>query len=243
MPRITSLTHSIWVGQCKILMLRAPAKYKNSAAFYDVDGTLIKIDIVTPSRSMHRARLARREHPPDDQNSAVDPGLLGGRQAVAKCSTRSLSLLRGASETVSSCSPRSCSRTSSSRTSSRARRHLIDEAGGQGAARCCSGRARLHDAAAGALSRRRRSDREHLEFENGYATGQLEEPFVAGATKAQMMLAIRREDDIDLGESWAYSDSFSDYPMLAVVGHPTACNPDSASARSPAVRLARARPR
>jgi HAD superfamily phosphoserine phosphatase-like hydrolase len=27
-------------------MLRAPAKYKNSAAFYDVDGTLIKINIV-----------------------------------------------------------------------------------------------------------------------------------------------------------------------------------------------------
>ena len=35
-----------------------------------------------------------------------------------------------------------------------------------------------------------------------------------------------RAHGLDLAESWAYSDSFSDYPMLAVVGHPTAVNPD-----------------
>ena len=35
-----------------------------------------------------------------------------------------------------------------------------------------------------------------------------------------------KQHGIDLAESWAYSDSFSDYAMLAVVGHPTACNPD-----------------
>jgi phosphoserine phosphatase len=29
-----------------------------------------------------------------------------------------------------------------------------------------------------------------------------------------------------LSESFAYSDSYSDFPMLAVVGRPTACNPD-----------------
>ena len=51
-------------------------------------------------------------------------------------------------------------------------------------------------------------------------------PFVAGATKADIMRAYAKQHEIDLAESWAYTDSFSDYPMLAVVGHPTACNPD-----------------
>jgi HAD superfamily hydrolase (TIGR01490 family) len=65
-----------------------------------------------------------------------------------------------------------------------------------------------------------------LEFQDGYATGKLKKPFVAGATKADIMRSYAKEHAIDLGESWAYSDSFSDYPMLTVVGHPTACNPD-----------------
>jgi HAD superfamily hydrolase (TIGR01490 family) len=65
-----------------------------------------------------------------------------------------------------------------------------------------------------------------LEFENGVATGQLGKPFVAGATKAQIMRDYATRTGIDLSHSWAYSDSYSDYPMLAVVGHPTAVNPD-----------------
>ena len=65
-----------------------------------------------------------------------------------------------------------------------------------------------------------------LEFENGHATGQLGKPFVAGATKAQIMRDYAEKHGLDLGRSWAYTDSYSDYPMLAVVGHPTAVNPD-----------------
>jgi phosphoserine phosphatase len=65
-----------------------------------------------------------------------------------------------------------------------------------------------------------------LEFVDHYATGKLHKPFVAGATKADIMRAYAKQHDLDLAESWAYTDSFSDYPMLAVVGHPTACNPD-----------------
>jgi phosphoserine phosphatase len=65
-----------------------------------------------------------------------------------------------------------------------------------------------------------------LEFVDCYATGKLQKPFVAGATKADIMRAYAKEHGVDLAESWAYTDSFSDYPMLAVVGHPTACNPD-----------------
>ena len=74
-----------------------------------------------------------------------------------------------------------------------------------------------------------------LEFVDHYATGKLKKPFVAGATKADIMRAFAKQHDVDLGESWAYSDSFSDYAMLAAVGHPTACNPDMrllATARS-----------
>ncbi|HTJ43293.1 MAG TPA: HAD-IB family hydrolase [Kofleriaceae bacterium] len=65
-----------------------------------------------------------------------------------------------------------------------------------------------------------------LEFEDGYATGKLKKPFVAGATKSMIMRDYARDHGVDLAESWAYSDSFSDYPMLAVVGHPTAVHPD-----------------
>jgi HAD superfamily hydrolase (TIGR01490 family) len=65
-----------------------------------------------------------------------------------------------------------------------------------------------------------------LEFVDGFATGHLEKPFIAGATKAVEMRDYARRHDLDLARSWAYSDSYSDYPMLAVVGRPTAVNPD-----------------
>jgi HAD superfamily hydrolase (TIGR01490 family) len=65
-----------------------------------------------------------------------------------------------------------------------------------------------------------------LEFRRGYATGKLKKPFVAGATKCEIMRDYARDHAIDLAQSWAYSDSFSDYAMLALVGHPTAVNPD-----------------
>src|SRR5262252_9581193 len=65
-----------------------------------------------------------------------------------------------------------------------------------------------------------------LEFEGGYATGRLEKPLVAGATKALLIRDFAAKNDLDLGASFAYSDSYSDYAMLAVVGRPTAVNPD-----------------
>ena len=74
-----------------------------------------------------------------------------------------------------------------------------------------------------------------LEFVGGYATGKLEKPFVAGATKAVIIRDWCARHDLDLSRCWAYSDSYSDYPMLAVVGRPTAVNPDfrlKAEARS-----------
>jgi HAD superfamily hydrolase (TIGR01490 family) len=70
-----------------------------------------------------------------------------------------------------------------------------------------------------------------MRFVNGVATGQVIPPIIEGAHKA---LAIRDycvRNDVALEGSFAYSDSFSDYPMLAVVGHPAAVNPDARLAR------------
>jgi HAD superfamily hydrolase (TIGR01490 family) len=65
-----------------------------------------------------------------------------------------------------------------------------------------------------------------LEFSGGYATGRLMKPFIGGATKAVVMRDFAAQHDLDLTKCWAYSDSYSDYAMLAVVGHPTAVNAD-----------------
>jgi len=65
-----------------------------------------------------------------------------------------------------------------------------------------------------------------LEFKNGKATGQLVPPVLAGANKARFLQEYGRKHGIDLLDSYGYSDSFSDYPMLAVLGRPAAVNPD-----------------
>jgi len=65
-----------------------------------------------------------------------------------------------------------------------------------------------------------------MHFVDGVATGRVVPPIIEGAHKA---LAIREycvRNGLALEQSFAYSDSFSDYPMLAVVGHPAAVNPD-----------------
>jgi len=65
-----------------------------------------------------------------------------------------------------------------------------------------------------------------MRFVKGKATGRVVPPIIEGAHKA---LAIRDycvSNGLALERSFAYSDSFSDYPMLAVVGHPAAVNPD-----------------
>ncbi|HET8862919.1 MAG TPA: HAD-IB family hydrolase [Solirubrobacterales bacterium] len=60
----------------------------------------------------------------------------------------------------------------------------------------------------------------------GAFTGRFDGPFVYGPGKVEAMQAFAAEHDIDLGESYAYSDSLSDLPMLRAVGHPVAVNPD-----------------
>ena len=66
-----------------------------------------------------------------------------------------------------------------------------------------------------------------LEFRDSVATGNLLKPIMAGANKARFIQEYARDHGLDLLESYAYSDSYSDYAMLAVVGRPAAVNPDS----------------
>jgi hypothetical protein len=47
----------------------------------------------------------------------------------------------------------------------------------------------------------------------------------------EAMRTFSVEHEIDLAESWAYSDSVSDLPMLRAVGRPVAVNPDAELAR------------
>jgi HAD superfamily hydrolase (TIGR01490 family) len=70
-----------------------------------------------------------------------------------------------------------------------------------------------------------------LEKRDGIYTGRFDGPFCYGPGKPVRMQELAQERGIDLAESWAYSDSASDLPMLRAVGHPVAVNPDNELAR------------
>lgn len=65
-----------------------------------------------------------------------------------------------------------------------------------------------------------------LEFVDGRATGRLKPPVMASATKASWIRKYSEREGLSLNDCYAYADSMSDLPMLSVVGHPTATNPD-----------------
>jgi putative phosphoserine phosphatase/1-acylglycerol-3-phosphate O-acyltransferase len=56
--------------------------------------------------------------------------------------------------------------------------------------------------------------------------GTIDGDFVWGRGKAKAVRAWADDHGIDLAESYAYSDSFYDQHLLAMVGHPNAVNPD-----------------
>lgn len=84
-----------------------------------------------------------------------------------------------------------------------------------------------------------------LEFKEGYATGKLLRPVVAGPTKSRIIYDHAQAGGHNLADCFAYSDSYSDVPMLSVVGKPAAVNPDRKLARLattyqwPIIKLAR----
>jgi HAD superfamily hydrolase (TIGR01490 family) len=64
------------------------------------------------------------------------------------------------------------------------------------------------------------------ETSEGVYTGRLVGGLLHGEAKAEAVLALAEREDLDLGLCSAYSDSANDVPMLSLVGHPSAVNPD-----------------
>jgi HAD superfamily hydrolase (TIGR01490 family) len=206
-------------------------KYKNSAAFYDVDGTLIKINIVhafafyasrhaslaTSARNTIKTALSIPVFWAADKLSRKWFNEIFYRSYEGASEDRLVVLAEELFEDVilPNIYPRA--------------KDLIEESRRAGVRQVLVSGAL--DFTMRPLARYLGVDdvdliANQLEFVDCYATGKLKKPFVAGATKAEIMRAYAKQHAIDLAESWAYTDSFSDYPMLAVVGHPTACNPD-----------------
>ena len=65
------------------------------------------------------------------------------------------------------------------------------------------------------------------EIADGAYTGRPDGPFTYREGKAEAIRQVAAEQGLDLAESYAYSDSESDLPMLRAVGHPVAVNPDA----------------
>lgn len=205
------------------------AKYKNSAAFYDVDGTLIRINIVHTfafyaAREPSLLRAARKWG-----FTAASLPLFWAADKVSRKWFNELfyRMYEGMSEDrLVTLSEELFEDVIKPNIYPRAR-DLIDESRRAGVRQVI---------VSGALDFTLRPLVDYLgvdelianrlEFFEGYATGKLAKPFVGGATKAEIMRRYARAHGLDLAESWAYSDSYSDFPMLAVVGRPTAVNPD-----------------
>lgn len=66
---------------------------------------------------------------------------------------------------------------------------------------------------------------------DGVFTGEPTGLFIYRSGKAHAIEELAAREGIDLTESYAYSDSESDLPMLRAVGHPVAVNPDAELAR------------
>ena len=62
--------------------------------------------------------------------------------------------------------------------------------------------------------------------DEGRFSGELRGTFMYGEGKLEGMRRFADDHDLDLEQSWAYSDSASDLPMLRAVGNPVVVNPD-----------------
>lgn len=63
---------------------------------------------------------------------------------------------------------------------------------------------------------------------NGVFTGELDGPPIGEEEKVRQMRRYAEENGIDLSKSYAYGDSIADLPMLEAVGMPHVVNPDRA---------------
>ncbi|MFZ2487960.1 MAG: HAD family phosphatase [Anaerolineae bacterium] len=67
-----------------------------------------------------------------------------------------------------------------------------------------------------------------LEVQHGRFTGRVVEPMVFGQGKLDAARGYADRYGIDLTQSYFYTDSIDDLPLLEKVGHPVAVNPDRA---------------
>ncbi len=65
-----------------------------------------------------------------------------------------------------------------------------------------------------------------LEVENGAFTGRVIEPICFEEGKIYWLQQFIEEHGIDLAKSWFYTDSITDLPLMDLIGHPVAVNPD-----------------
>ncbi|NJO97106.1 MAG: HAD family hydrolase [Pleurocapsa sp. CRU_1_2] len=65
-----------------------------------------------------------------------------------------------------------------------------------------------------------------LQTQNGHYTGEIAGISPTGENKVNAIQSLSLKLGIDLSQSFAYGDSASDLPMLMKVGHPVAVNPD-----------------
>jgi HAD superfamily hydrolase (TIGR01490 family) len=65
-----------------------------------------------------------------------------------------------------------------------------------------------------------------LEVVDGHFTGKAVGPVCYGRGKVHYARAFAEEQGIDLGASYFYTDSVTDLPVLELVGHPRIVNPD-----------------
>jgi HAD superfamily hydrolase (TIGR01490 family) len=223
------LTDPAFLGDSACAVQRMQPKPNNSAAFYDVDGTLVKIHIVHAFAFYAARQASLTESALATIKTAASIPLFWAADKLSRKWFNEIFYrsYEGASEDRLVVLSEELFEDIIKPNIYPLAKDLIEDSRRAG---CCqvfvSG---ALDFTMRPLARYLGADdliANQLEFVDNYATGKLKKPFVAGATKAELMRDYARAHDIDLAKSWAYSDSFSDYAMLAVVGHPTACNPD-----------------
>lgn len=65
-----------------------------------------------------------------------------------------------------------------------------------------------------------------FEVRQGLFTGRMLEPMIYGQGKLDAAHAYAQTHRVDLGQSYFYTDSIADLPLLEMVGYPVAVNPD-----------------
>lgn len=210
-------------------MLEVPAARAASAAFFDLDKTLL-----AQSSGLAFARPFYRE------------GLMGRREAIRSAYAQLFFSLSGANDKVTEGLRRELSRLVTGWDIDTVRRIIAETLSdvvdplvhAEALDTIDDHRNRGHSivivSASGAdvvepIAQWLRADHwiaSELEVDHGRYTGNITY-YAHGPAKAEAMRTLAAEQGWDLGQCYAYSDSSTDIPMLEIVGNPHAVNPDS----------------